>query len=132
MPLPTLLVQTARVLGAVIVHARPAILDRVEQIFLYIPVVLLCADRELEVFARYGIPVLKGEISSVHDHPVQPLTYLVDHHDSEEIANGCEKEPVKIMLYTFADLRREDIDNDLADDKEEDAKGDMAEWPAVL
>ena len=39
------------------------IFDWLEQCLLHIPIVLLCADRELEIFARYAVPVLESGVS---------------------------------------------------------------------
>ena len=64
MPLAALLVQTACIFRAAFVHARSAVMAEcrwvVKQGVFHIPIVLLCADGEFEVFFRYRIPVLVG------------------------------------------------------------------------
>ncbi len=57
-PLPALLIQTTRILSVPLIDARFAIFDRIEQCLFHVPVVLLRADRELEILARYAVPVL--------------------------------------------------------------------------
>ena len=82
--------------------------------FLQIPVVVSDADGEFEVFFGDGIPV------------------LVDHHDRQEVADGCEEESVHVVLDPLADSLTEQVHNDLTDDEEEDAKRNVSEWPSLL
>lgn len=62
MVLTTLAVEAARVVGAAFVHAlspfKPERKRLFQQRLFHVPVTLLCADGEFEVFARYGVPVL--------------------------------------------------------------------------
>lgn len=58
--------------------------------------------------------------------------YLVNHHDSEEIADSREEEPIQIMLCSIADCAAENIENHLANDEEENAKADVSERPSIL
>jgi hypothetical protein len=62
MPLGALLVQTARVVGTTFIHAcSPFVIECrriIEQPLFHVPVTLFCTDGELEVFARYRVPVL--------------------------------------------------------------------------
>jgi hypothetical protein len=57
MPLAALLVQTARIFGAALIHTWSPFLTEwrrvVEQGLFDVPITLFCADGELEVFARY-------------------------------------------------------------------------------
>ena len=74
----------------------------------------LDADGKFEIFAGNGVPV------------------LVDHHDSQQVADGGEEKAVHVVLHRVADAIAEDVENNLANDKEEDAEDDVAHRPAVL
>jgi hypothetical protein len=62
MALTALSVEAARVVGAAFIHAlSPFMPERkrlIQQRLFHVPVTLLCADGEFEIFARYGVPVL--------------------------------------------------------------------------
>ena len=60
------------------------------------------------------------------------MTCLVDHHDCEQVANSGEEEAIDVVLYLVADGVAEDVEDDLTNDEEEDAKRDITEWPAVF
>src|SRR5438105_1381605 len=59
-------------------------------------------------------------------------TYFVDHHDGEEVTDGGEEQAVEVMLDLVADAGGKDVENDLSGHEEEDAKGNVAQWPAIL
>ena len=59
-------------------------------------------------------------------------SYLVNHHDGEEITDGGKEKSVKIVVDVVADGVAEDIQNDLADDKKENTESDVAQGPAIL
>jgi hypothetical protein len=129
-PVVWLLVQRGRVVGILIVGAAPVLLG---QKLLDLPIVLLDADGKLEIFARDGIPVLFLDwLAELELLDFSGATNLVHHHDCEKIADSREKEAVKIMLHAVADGVAEDVKNDLTNHEEEDAKRDVAQWPAIL
>lgn len=57
---------------------------------------------------------------------------FVHHHDTQEIANCGEEEAVEIVFHTSADLGREGVEGDLADNDEENTKRDIAKRPSVF
>jgi len=59
-------------------------------------------------------------------------TYLVNHHDGEQIADGREEETVQVVLHLVADGVGEGVEDDLADNQETGCQGNIAQWPAVL
>jgi hypothetical protein len=58
--------------------------------------------------------------------------YLVDHHDCKKVADGCKYETVHIVSDSLTDSLAECVNDDLADNEEEDAKGNMSQWPSIL
>lgn len=125
-----LLVQRGRVLGLLVDGAALVFLG---QKLLDFPVVLLDADGKLEIFARDGIPVLFLESLANCDYwYFSGATNLVNHHDCEKIADGRKEEAIKIVLDIVADGVAEDVEDNLANNEEEDAKANVAQWPAVL
>lgn len=64
--------------------------------------------------------------------PIECRTYLVDHHDRQQITDCCKEQPIQVMLDVLADPPAEGVKDHLADDEEEDPKGDMPEWPPIL
>jgi hypothetical protein len=60
------------------------------------------------------------------------LTYLVDHHDSQEITESSEEETVQVMLDVVADDIAKLIQEDLSDDEDQHTEGDVSERPAVI
>jgi hypothetical protein len=60
------------------------------------------------------------------------LTYLVNHHNAQQIANCREEQAVKIMADSDTDLRAESVEKDLTSHKKEDTKRNIAERPSVL
>ena len=98
------------------------------QEFFDLPVVLLDADREFEIFAGDGVPVLFLErlAELVPVGFCGATTNLIYHHDCEQIANGCKDETIQVVLHVVADGVAEDIQNDLANDEEEDAERNVA------
>ena len=59
-------------------------------------------------------------------------TNLVDHHDCEQVADGSEEQAVKVVLNAVADGVAKDIQDDLSNHEKENAKNNVAHWPAVL
>lgn len=59
-------------------------------------------------------------------------TYLVDHHDGQEIARRRDEQSIEVMAHSRADPRAEGIQNDLSNNKEENTKGNVTKWPTVL
>lgn len=59
-------------------------------------------------------------------------SYLVDHHDGQQIANRGKEQAVQVVAHGNANLGAESIENDLAGDEEEDAKGNITQRPPVL
>lgn len=47
------------------------------------------------------------------------MTYLVDHHDSQEITEGSEEQTIQVMLDVVADHIAELVQKDLPDDEDE-------------
>lgn len=59
-------------------------------------------------------------------------SYLVDHHDGQQIANRGKEQAVQVVAHGNANLGAKSIENDLAGNKEEDAKGNVTQRPPVL
>ena len=59
-------------------------------------------------------------------------TYLVYHHDGQQVANRGEEEAIQVMACTFTDLVAKDVKNDLANGEEEDPKRDIPQRPSIL
>lgn len=59
-------------------------------------------------------------------------TYLVNHHDGQQIADGSKEQAVQIMLHILADLLAESVEHDLTDDEKANPKRDIAQRPAIL
>lgn len=59
-------------------------------------------------------------------------SYLVDHHDGQQVADCGKEQAVQVVAHGNANLGAESIENDLAGDKEEDAKSNVAQRPPVL
>lgn len=64
--------------------------------------------------------------------PKSSPSYLVDHHNSQQVADRSEEKAVQVVLNSVADGGAEDIHDDLANDEEEDAKDNVTDWPAIL
>ena len=60
------------------------------------------------------------------------VTYLIDHHHSQEITGRCEKQAVEIVLHLLADALGERVEDDLADDEDKNAEANVTERPPVL
>lgn len=60
------------------------------------------------------------------------LTYLVDHHDRQEVTEGSEEQAIQIMLDLVTDGVAESIKKNLANDENNKSKGNMTQRPAVL
>lgn len=58
--------------------------------------------------------------------------YLINHHHSEKITYRGKEKPIEIVLHVVADGIAEDVQNDLSDYKEEDAKGNVSQRPSIL
>lgn len=58
--------------------------------------------------------------------------YLVNHHDSQQIAHSRKEQAVKVVANACTQLAADGVQDNLADDEEEDTEADVAEWPAVL
>lgn len=78
------------------------------------PNVLLCANREFQIFLGDRIPV------------------LVDHHNSKQGANGAKEGTVDIMLDFITNIDRKDIQDDLTNNKEGDTKQNITQWPSIV
>jgi hypothetical protein len=61
-----------------------------------------------------------------------PITHLINHHDCQEIASRREEQAVNVVADRCAKRRAEGVEDDLTNDEEKDAKGDVAERPPVL
>src|SRR5207248_2481680 len=58
--------------------------------------------------------------------------YLVNHHDSQEVANSSEEYPIQVMLDAITDLSVENIKNHLANDKENHSESNVTKRPSIL
>ncbi len=58
-------------------------------------------------------------------------TYLVHHHNGQQITDGSKEQPVQIMLHILTDLLAESVEDDLTDHEEEDPKRDITQRPAI-
>lgn len=59
-------------------------------------------------------------------------TYLVHHHDSQEVAERGEEKTVHVMLHAIADGVTKCVEEHLTTDEDHETKRDVAERPAVL
>lgn len=59
-------------------------------------------------------------------------SYLVDHHNCKKVTNGSKNETIHVVSDSFADGLAECINEDLTNNEEEDAKGNVAQGPSVL
>lgn len=59
-------------------------------------------------------------------------TYLVDHHDRQQIQEGSEKQAVHVVLHIRADSLGEGVEQDLADHECQNTKADVPQRPALL
>jgi hypothetical protein len=73
-----------------------------------------------------------GPVSGARETTIQRAINLVYHHDCEKIADGGEKETIEVVLHLVADGVTKDVQDNLADDEEEDAKGNVTNRPAVF
>lgn len=60
------------------------------------------------------------------------MAYLVDHHDRQEVTEGGEEQAIQIMLDFVTDGVAESIKKNLADDENNNPKGNVTQRPAVL
>lgn len=60
------------------------------------------------------------------------VSYLVDHHDGQQIAYRGKEQAVQVVAHGNANLGAESIEDDLAGNKKEDAKGNVAQRPPIL
>ena len=60
------------------------------------------------------------------------MTYLVNHHDRQEVTKGGEEQAIQIMLNLVTDGVAESIKKDLTDDKNNDSKTNVTKRPAIL
>lgn len=97
------------------------------------PGVRLNADGEFEVLDGNGIPVL-DEHKRLVAKPAGSTkkTYLINRHNSEQIAHGREEKPVQIMLHFLADGITEAVQKDLAGNEDQDPRDDTAHGPPAL
>lgn len=118
-----------------VVTCLPAILIREE--FLDLPSVGLDPDGKLEIFFRNVVPELdRGACQK----PCRVLvfwnndgnTYLVHHHDRQEVTERGEEKTVHVMLHAIADGVTECVKEHLTTDEDHKTKSDVTERPAVL
>lgn len=100
--------------------------------FLHLPVALLGANTELEILFCNRIPVLNAEFSECLLNLEVGNAYLINHHHSEKITYRGKEKSIEIVLHVVADGIAEDVQNDLSDYKEEDAKGNVSQRPSIL
>lgn len=101
------------------IPTRPILIDRaslilLRQQFLDLPIPLLRAHTELQIFPRNRVPV------------------FIHHHHSQQVTDRGKEQPVQIVLRRLAYWPAEDVEDHLPDDEEEDAEGDVPQRPAVL
>ena len=60
------------------------------------------------------------------------ITYLIYHHDTEKVTDGGKEQAVQVVADSSADLGTESVKNDLADNEEKQAKGNITQRPAVV
>ena len=63
---------------------------------------------------------------------MREYAYLVDHHDCEEVAHSGKYKAVHIVGNTLTYCLAEGVDENLANNEEEDAKGNVTQRPSVL
>lgn len=59
-------------------------------------------------------------------------TNLVDHHDRKQVTDCRKEQAVEVVLNTITDGVTKDVQDDLSNNEEEDAKDDVAHGPAVF
>lgn len=60
------------------------------------------------------------------------ISYLVDHHDGQQIADCREEEAIEVVADPFTDSIAEDIQNHLSNNEEENTKGNITQRPTVF
>lgn len=60
------------------------------------------------------------------------MTNLVDHHDSQKVADRSEKQAIQVVLHCVADRSWERVKNDLPDSEEEHPESNISQRPAIL
>lgn len=103
--------------------------------FFHFPSVGLDADREFEVFFCDGVP----ELNYVSDlgktifvRVCVTATYLINHHDSKQIANRSKEQPIQIMLDIVADGITKPVKKNLPYDEYQNTDNNVPKRPAVL
>ena len=52
-------------------------------------------------------------------------SYLVYHHNSQQVTEGGEEQTVQVVLRFYADRPAKSVEHDLSDDERENAEEDM-------
>src|SRR5690349_10081465 len=84
------------------------------QQLLDLPYVLLRSDRELQILLSDRVPV------------------LVDHHHTQQSRNRAKEQSINVVLRKVTNLDREDIKDDLTSCKEDNAKDNVSQRPAII
>jgi hypothetical protein len=58
--------------------------------------------------------------------------YLVDHHNSQEVAESSEEQAIQVMLDIVANDIAELVQENLTNNEDQHTEGDMPKWPAVI
>ena len=59
-------------------------------------------------------------------------SYLVHHHDYQKVANSSKEQAVQVVRRALTDLVTKHVEDNLANNKEEHAKNDISQRPAIL
>ena len=81
--------------------------------------------------SQYCIPV--SPLPLLHVRTIaESKSYLVDHHNRQQIADRRDEQSIHIMLRVVADRRTRDVQDHLAGNEEKDPEADVAQRPPVL
>ena len=59
-------------------------------------------------------------------------TNLVNHHNSQQVANGSKEQPIQVMLHSITDRITEKIQDDLSNHEKEYPKRNITQRPTIL
>jgi hypothetical protein len=87
---------TWSILRRIIVDSHWSIIIFGEKSTLNLPLPLFCANAELEIFLGNRVPILRLVLAATFKTSLG-TTYLIDHHDRKEIADGCKEERIQVV-----------------------------------
>lgn len=68
----------------------------------------------------------------MHFSLAEYYTHLVNHHNSQQVAEGGKEEAVQVMLDIIANGVAESVQHHLSNDEDKHTEGDVSQGPAVV